>query len=646
MKTSIWVVLFLTTFTAIDAQETRSKAARNFENFHYIDAAKAYERKVRKGDNTQETLKRLGDTYYNNSDMDNAAKWYGQLFSTYERTLSLEYIFKYIHSLKGIGNYELAKALMKIYAAKADREHFNVSHFMDNDLALDKLRSRQPQFAISHLSFNSPYADFGPMYFLDKIVFASSRDSMNLHSRVYEWNEQPYLNLYEADTVQLGSALVDVREFDKDINTKYHEAMTTFNQDGTVMYFTRNNYTDKNLERDGEGINHLKIYKSKLHDGDWTPPKEVPFNSNDYSVGQPALSPDGKRLYFVSDMSQGFGGPDLYYVELHGDGEYSEPINLGKNINTSGREMFPFVTKEKLYFASDGHLGFGGLDVFESKHGDTPSVPFNLGPVLNSRFDDFSFIINEQTNRGYFSSNREGGSGDDDIYSFHRLEQKCGETVKGTVAQKTNNKAITDAQVQLINPDGSILAKSTTDTHGSFSFDTPLDCDMTYQIKVSKEGYNEVSEDFAATAKLGKPNVVSLFMSRELNELIINENGVLKIKIGNINFNLNKASIRPDAAKELDKIVEVMKEYPAMIIKIESHSDSRGSDSYNESLSDRRAKFTKNYIITQGIEKNRIESAIGYGEKQILNRCVNDVWCSDKDHGTNRRSEFIIVQLE
>ncbi|MEM1336669.1 MAG: OmpA family protein [Bacteroidota bacterium] len=646
MKVAINIITIVLISSFGFAQKNGSKAEKKYRDYHYVQAAGEYERLARKGNDSQETLQRLGDIYYFNSDMANAMKWYGQLFSKYEETLTPEYIFRYIHTLKGVGNYPLAKVLMKIYAEKFQGYDFEVSQFRDNDLALDELRNRQPQFVVTHLSLNTNFADFGPMYYQDRIVFASSRDTMHLHTRVYEWNQQPYLNLYEADTMQLGSDLVDIRAFGNDINTKYHEAGATFNSEGTIIYFTRNNYTAKNLERDSTGTNHLKIYRSQLESGYWTFPEEVSFNSRDYSTGQPALSPDGKRLFFVSDMPGGFGGTDIYYVSIDSAGNYSEPVNLGSTINTSGKEMFPFVTAERLFFASDGHLGLGALDIFESELGKGFSPPLNLGPEINSPKDDFAYIVDEATNRGYFSSNREGGTGDDDIYSFRRLKPKCEQFVQGTVLRKANDQAVVNATVELKSKDGSLMATGNTDAYGAFTFETILDCEESYSIEVSKKGYDGVSEGFSTGKNLGGTNNVPLVMTKELNKLIVMENGVLKIKIEDIYFDLNKADIRPDAAQELDKIVEVMKEYPKMVIKIKSHTDSRGSDRYNEKLSDRRAKSTGNYIVSQGIEDNRIESAIGYGEKNLLNHCSNGVRCSNSEHDINRRSEFIIVTLD
>ena len=641
------IILLLGVVFTTQAQLKYNDADTNFNNLLYIRAAKQYESLVNKGDDSQHVLERLGDAYYFNTDMENAVKWYGLLFSKYENVLEPEYAFRYVHALKGVGNYRLAKAIMKIYTKKLDTSKFTVEQLKDNDEKLDELLNGQPQFYISNLAINTPVADFGPAYYKDKIVYASSRDSLKFETRVYEWNRQPYLDFFMADTTDLGSDLVEITPFSEILNTRYHEAAASFIPEGNVVYFTRNNYTDQALGRDSEGTNHLKMYRSELRGGEWTEAEEVPFNSETYSVGQPALSPDGHFLFFVSDMPGSIGGTDIFVVEIDNDGKYSEPKNLGPTVNTSGREMFPFVTEEKIYFASDGHLGLGGLDVFEIelKNG-TFGNPKNLGHPINSNRDDFGFIIREASNRGYFSSNRKGGKGDDDIYSFQRLEEICTQTVKGSVVRKSNAQPVVDTKVELFNTKGTSLGTTTTDPYGAFDFEITLECEIEYIIKIDKEGFLPNEKTFNTTSEKEYVNTVPMQIEKELNKLIVNENGILKIKIDNIYFDLNKADIRPDAAQELDKIVEVMKEYPKMIIKIEAHTDSRGSDRYNETLSDKRAKSTADYIISQGIEENRIESAIGYGEKQLLNGCSNGVKCSNEEHDVNRRSEFIILKLE
>jgi len=641
-KIVLYSIILLANLTV--AQQNQTSAEKNFDALWYKKAAKQFQAQVEKGDDSKEALQKVGDAYYFNTDMANAVKWYGLLFASYENLLEPTYIFRYIHALKGVGNYGMAKVLTSRYGEKLAKADYGIGALTENKNELENLLDAEPQFLLSILSINTKFADFGTAYFNGQMVFASSRDTMNLHTRIYKWNEQPYLNLFTADITGNGSDLKNVTPFSEEINTKYHEAAAAFTPDGKRMYFTRNNYTDKNLKRDETGTNHLKLYKSDRIGNAWETPVELPFNDEKYSVGQPALSPDGKKLYFVSDMPGSIGSTDIFVVDILDNETYGNPKNLGPAINTSGREMFPYVTKDRFYFSSDGHLGLGGLDVFESTYEDGFSNPNNLGKPLNSNLDDFGYVVNETTQRGYVSSNRQGGKGDDDIYAFTRLERKCEQTIKGTVVRKANAIPIPDVAVALVLEDNT-LATTKTDANGAFSFDEVLACESSYALKITKTGFNSGSETFNTTDELDFVNTMPMEMEKELNKLIVEENGVLKIKIDNIYFDLNKAEIRPDAAQELNKIVEVMKEYPKMVIKIEAHTDSRGSDKYNENLSDRRAKSTGNYISSQGIEAIRIESAIGYGEKQLVNECANGVKCTNQRHDANRRSEFIIVKL-
>ncbi|NER17475.1 OmpA family protein [Spongiivirga citrea] len=631
----------------LGAQSKYKKADQLFEKMWYIEAAEHYESAVKGGDNSQELLQKVGDAYYFNTDMQNASRWYGILFSKYENRLSPTYAFRYIHSLQGIGDYDLAKGLMKIYGDKLDTSGFNVDQFQNNDTNIDRIVNAQPQFYIANVATNTKFSDFAPMFYEDKVVFAAVKNQSVFHKRNYKWNEQPYLNLFIADVDSTSVDLTNKTDFSEEVSTKYHEAAVAFTPDQKTIYFTRNNIANNKskLQRDDQGVNHLKLYKAVLKDSIWTDVQELPFNSDYYSVGHPSLSKDGKKLYFVSDMPGTIGGTDIFVVDIQGDDVYGTPKNLGPTINTAGREMFPFITNNKLYFASDGHLGLGGLDVFESKIQNSFSEPENLGKPLNGKKDDFAYIVDEDTQRGYFSSNRDGGIGDDDIYSFQRIKVVCLQEVEGTVANAQNGIPESGIKVSLFDEKGNEVDSSTTNANGEYHFDFEANCETNYKVVATKDGFEKSSKSFVTKTRNGEVNRVPLGI-KKLDDLIVKDDNQFKIDVGIIFFDFDKSNIRSDAASELNKVVYIMTKYPKMIIKIESHTDARGVDSYNLKLSDERAKSTRDYIISQGIEESRIESAIGYGETKLLNSCSNNVYCTDNQHDLNRRSEFIITRID
>jgi outer membrane protein OmpA-like peptidoglycan-associated protein len=624
------------------------RADEYFNKMWYEEAAKLYELALNKNNEayTYDVLKKAGDAYYFNTDMEKAYKWYNILYEKYESEMSSDYIFKYAHSLKGIGNYKRSKRLMKLYNRKLSGEKTEKISEL-NEIVLDGLLRMDDRFDIKNLNVNSKYSEFSPMYYNgDELVYASAKDSSIFNTRRYKWNNQPYLDLYVAKINEESQDLKNAIKFSKEINTKYHEASVAFSPDNETMYFTRNNY-GKKLKRDKNGINNLKIYRSKKINGEWTKADEVSFNSDDYSTGHPALSKDGKQLYFVSDMPGSIGETDIFVVDVLEDGSFSSPRNLGPEINTEHKEMFPFINDKKLYFSSDGHVGLGGLDVFEVAFDD--EVGFlevrNVGKPINSKKDDFSFIVDEDTQKGYFASNRLGGKGDDDIYSFKTLQIEEIPTntnaISGIVTELVAGDIMPNALVQLLDENNIKLKEMEADENGSFVFED-LESDKRYVLKTTKDSYFEDVRD-AATKNNQIVNVdVSM---RKLNNMIAIENGIRKLKTDMIHFNFDKSFIRKDASLELDKLVAVMNDSPSLIIKIESHTDSRGDAVYNKYLSDKRAKSTRDYIIAQGIDPSRIESAIGYGEEQLLNDCDGSVRCTEEQHYLNRRSEFIIVDM-
>jgi outer membrane protein OmpA-like peptidoglycan-associated protein len=635
-----------------NSPETKSKLIQRadelFNKMWFAEAAKLYELALTKYDQayTFDVLQKTGDAHYYNTDMEKAYKWYNILYEKYEDQMSSDNIFKYAHSLKGTGNYNRSKRLMKLYNRKMAGDRIE-THNEQNEVVLDGLLRMQDKFKIENLKINTDYSEFSPMYYNgDEIVFASAKDSSFFNTRRYKWNNQPYLDLYVAKVNEESQELKDAIKFSKKINSKYHEASVAFSPDNETMYFTRNNY-GKKIKRDKNGINHLKIYRSKKIDGEWLEAEEVSFNSDSYSTGHPALSNDGKQLYFVSDMPGSIGETDIFVVDVLENGSFSTPRNLGPEINTEQKEMFPFITDKKLYFSSNGHVGLGGLDVFEVAFDDENGFleVRNVGKPINSKKDDFSYIVNEETQQGYFASNRTGGKGDDDIYSFKKLQIEeipaNNNAIAGVVTELIDGDIMPNALVQLLDENNIKLKEMETDENGSFVFED-LESDTRYVLKTIKGSYYE---DTVETKTKNNELVNVAISMRKLNEIIAVENGIRKLKTDMIHFNFDKSYIRKDAALELDKLVTVMKESPKMIIKIESHTDSRGPAIYNKYLSDKRAKSTRDYIVAQGIDASRIQSAIGYGEEQLLNECDGSVRCTEKQHYLNRRSEFIIVDM-
>ena len=641
----------LTKLTQKDPTKSKllEKADFYFGKMWYAEAAELYEQVLNrnKKNETFEIIQKAGDAHYFNTNMERAYYWYDKLYSQYKDQMSAENLFKYAHSLKGTGKYGRAKRLMRLYNKKLKKEDAAAladdSRATPREAILDNILGADASSTIKNLAINSKYSDFAPMYYNEnELVFASAADSSFFTTRRYKWNNEPYLDLYAAKINEESEDVRQAVKFSKKINTKYHEASVAFSPDNQTMYFTRNNY-GKKLKRDKHGVNHLKIYMSQKVDGEWSDAVEVPFNSDDWSTGHPVLSPDGKQMYFVSDRPGSLGQSDIFVVDIMGDNQFSEPRNLGPEINTERREMFPFITDKKLYFSSDGHVGLGGLDVYEVAYDEENGFMEvrNLGKPINSNRDDFSYIINEESQHGYFSSNRIGGKGSDDIYSFRKIlpEEPNKNAIAGIVTDIVDGEILPDALVELLDENGRKIKEMVTGDDGSFLFED-LDGNTKYTVRVTKGDYFEVIQD--VTTKDNELVQADVAM-RRMEDLIAIEDGIRKLKLNMIYFDFDKSNIRADAAEELDKLVAIMNEYPSMVIKIESHTDSRGRRAYNRWLSDNRAKSTRRYLISAGIDPKRIQSAIGYGEDRLLNECDGTVRCTEAQHQLNRRSEFIIV---
>lgn len=628
------------------AQKTQLNAAdKKYEQYAFIDAIKIYERVAEKGYKSVDLFQKLGNAYYFNGELGKANKWYTELFALNEQ-VDPEYYYRYSQTLKATGDYAKANQMLSIFSEKNGTD-LRAQQFEKSKNYLDVIKGNSGRYAVENAGINSPFSDYGTSFLGNQLVFSSNRELPGTSKKVQSWTNQQFTGFY-ASVVNVDGTLSAPEKFLQDVETKYNEATPVFTNDGKTMYFTRNNFNEGKKGKDSERVTRLKVYKATLIDGKWKDVAELPFNNNDYSVAHPALSPDEKTLYFSSDMPGTIGGvigqPDLWRVTINSDGTFGTPENLGKTINTEGKEMFPFVSSEnELYFSSDGHPGLGGLDVFKSKaEGNSFASPINVGSPINSPVDDFAFLIDAKTQAGFFSSNREGGLGYDDIYRFKELKElECEQLLAGVITDVHDGQILTDTKLTLMDASMKVLGTAYSGTDGTYSFD--VDCGKKYYVRAEKTDYATVEKNVVVSEISG---TTKLPFALEKKDLPIGPGTNLAdvFKIKEILFDLDKSNIRPDAALELEKIFVVMNDYPTMVIDIRSHTDSRASHSYNEKLSDRRAKSTMSYLISKGISKDRL-TAKGYGETTLINNCSDGATCSEEEHQANRRSEFIIIKM-
>ena len=595
-----FLTLFIS-FTALIAQERNlEKAEKAFEEFSYLKAQKIFEKVYENGYVTPLLLEQLGDSYYFVADYKKAFNYYKELV---ENSSDVSEIYKL--------RYAVAKKSLENSYLKSTKEAL--------------------KYQITNLSFNSTKSDYAPAFYKDSIIFSSARDSVAVLRRTQKWTGEVFTDLFI--TNQQGST---VKELSKKINSKFNEGTVVFDSISQKLYFTRNNYLKRKRGRSKEKSTLLKIYSADLIDNKWTNIKELPINSDEFNSAHPALSEDGKYLYFSSDRPGGYGNSDIYKVEILEDNLLGTPQNLGPEINSIARETFPSIHKDMLFFASDREESFGGLDIF-SFDLKNKALEKLVAPI-NSNQDDFSLIINTENQIGYFTSNRDGGKGGDDIYSFNW------ESISKVNAQVI----VYDAETLEVVPNASIEWKEESDLN--FIFEESNINGLLYLNKIEKSTYiiNAFKEGYiknGVVASFDENNKkAEVFLSKEQTKLKIGDDLKYALQINRIYFDLDKFNIRPDAAVDLMKIKLLLDEYPNMEIQINSHTDSRQTEQYNERLSHKRAVSTYNWLVEQGINQKRLKFK-GYGESKLLNKCNNDSICTEEEHQKNRRNEFIITKI-
>lgn len=678
------------------------RAHAYFERAFYAKAIPLYEN-VNAKNRTNKVVENLATCYYNIGDLKTSARLYGYLVNRSKENKTETNVFKYVQALKASGNYTDANSVLREYLLE-NGDTLALKQF-DNDVNTQKnIIAIGNRYKLENLAINTKNSEFGMVPYNDFWVYAAAKKEVvksNIFSGYYGWNEEPFLDIYSIhkDSVALGNVVS--KSISKKVNTKFHEGTVAFSKDLKTMYFTRNNYDNNKEIKDINLVTHLKLYKAELVEGSWSNIEPLPFNGDDFSVEHPALSNDGKRLYFASDMTGTLGGFDLFYVNINEDGTYGNPVNLGATINTKHREQFPYIANNgDLYFSSNGHFGFGGLDVFWSKlEGTKFKAPDNLGLPLNSGNDDFAFYLDNTLKAGYMSSNRNTGKGSDDIYSFKQLKpliiEDCKQYIAGIITDKNTIEVIVNAHVTWYSVSQKIKTRiGSYNTLEDGRFSNEISCEQTIMVRATANGYQDAEReiiigsvrDYENDGSLALVSLLSIEKEKQekakilfqkeqeakleaqkkakkkllaeaqnkkkqieniiaLEPNINKEGNKIVIKTDDINFDYKLWYIRKEVKNILKPVVNLMRKYPNMQIEIASHTDIRGNEAYNKALSQKRASSTKAYLVSKNIDSSRI-IAVGYGESQPIQSCATEQACSEEEHEINRRSEFIIKKIQ
>ena len=626
MKTIKLYILFAVITTGNLCFSQSSKADALYENRAYVEAAEIYSELPK----TAVNLEKLGDCYYYNSEFDRAYQAYKQVYDLKDNTeLTEDFYFKYFDVLKGTRKYEESDEISTLHL----NNPINTKSFKS------LLKRIIPyEYELINLTEDIGGSNFGVGIYGDKITFSSTK---NLKNPNYEWNSKPYLDLYEGKVTVGNSITLDsIEPFNKKINTsKQHESNAVFTKDGKTMYFSRN--LKKRIDLDSTKIAVVSIFKAELVDDEWTNIEPVSFSSDTYTPMHPALNSDETRLYFSRDMPNTLGSFDIFYVDILDTNSFGEPVNLGKNINTVRREQFPFVAKDStLYFASNGKIGFGGLDLFSSSSKNSKYLDaLNLGESINTEKDDFAFVVVDSLNTGFLSSNR---SGEDNIYTFKRIENERTYTIEGLVTDKVTGEILPNTTVTLFDEDGNVIAEQLVGEDGKYQLTTKPN--QKYSVEGFQPKYIPQIEFFDTNDKGNIEFNIELEIEsyKDAEEIVTDdEEGNTYIELENIYFDFAKWDIRPQAAKTLDVLVALLTKYPRMEIQLGAHTDSRAGFEFNLELSQKRAQATLEYMVENGISRSRLTSK-GYGETKPLVPCGDD--CTETEFSINRRCEFLILK--
>lgn len=601
------------------------KGDKHYEHLSFNKAIKHYEKAVKKGE-SEHAERRLARSFVYTNQIKKAHEVYNKFIDS-EKAKSFDY-FNYGQVKMGVGEPLAAIPYFEKYL-----------NTQPNDIVAQMLlascRSVSARFRDTTLYELQPVITdgfentFAIQEYKDGVVFNADKNAL-LNSKKSSWTGNSYLNLYYMEKNEEGNWL-NPEALKGDINGPFHDGPATFSKDGNTVYFTRSNYVGRRLKSNEDNVSNLKLFKAEQIDGKWKNVTPFPYNSDDYSVGHPTLSEDGKTLYFVSDMQGGFGGTDIYR-SFYKDGTWTKPKNLGKEVNTSGNEMFPYIHEDgSLYFSSAAHNSMGGLDVFITyEHEDHWAHPENLNYPINTFADDFAFQLDDSGLTGFVSSSR---ADKDVMYEFKKNDPTF--QLFGFAHIKGEKTPVEGVTVEITDAETGEVIKMKSGSDGKFKL--KLKPEKEYLLLCTKEGCFTRTDNIVTKGLKYSEDFYADFL---VEQIVIDKPIVLE----NIYYDFDKSYIRKDAALALDKLAKLLKDNPSINIEMGSHTDSRGPDNYNLVLSEKRALAAVKYLVSKGIDRKRLTWK-GYGETKLVNECGNGVRCSEKKHQNNRRTEFKVTEI-
>lgn len=640
MKSKFILLLIVLVANSVWSQELTSKADKYFYSYEYDEAIREYQKQMKEGKLiTNYQLLNLADSYFKTGQYVKASKIYLDINKN-DTIMSSNRFNQMLQSLARTSDDERVKALFKSKSNSLANELIENAEF--NYQLLEADTDLSSGFFVFTVNGNSEYADFSPSFYNDKLLFSSARQSKS--KKTYGSSGESYLDIYVADR-QPSGAIANARSFEGIPDSPYHKSTPFYLESSGSIYYVLSNTEGKNLAFDEKGKNALAI--GMAYDNG-----VFRFILKDLSASfyYPYFDEKTERLYFAANFDDSYGGTDIYYVLTNNGQVMSEPINLGPHINTPGNEIAPYLFDNTLYFASDVFYGLGGMDIYRSKvqRNGSFSIPINLGKGINTKYDEFGFIISEEEDGfiGYFSSNRPGGRGHDDIYGF-KVDEKPGlKTLifSGEVTASKYDTPTEDVQVSLTDVNGELLKETYTNENGFYQMEIPYTDIVTFTV--TKNGYSTVTETYnpKGLAEVQKaPLNVNL---ASIEDIVRKKEGKPVLMLNEFFFATGNTNVTPDIAAELDKVIDVVKKFPEIRLGIETYTDSRGGSSSNKRLSQKRAEAIKTYLIQNGVPAQNISYTKGFGEEKILNNCTDGVYCLDFLHKQNLRTLFVVDNYE